>query len=170
MGEDFAERHVARWRDHWIDISFDDAIETATVRLSRISRYTKQSLREAAAGVGLQTYEYETLHALMIRDTPGIASPRELAQTLDVSPAGMTGRLDALEKAGHVKRIPSRTDRRSVTIEATASGVEVWRRAMRLRGEAEERLFGALSPRELATLNRLLRKLAVLADEDRQPD
>ena len=24
MGEDFADRHVARWRDHWVEASFDD--------------------------------------------------------------------------------------------------------------------------------------------------
>ncbi|GLY15563.1 MarR family transcriptional regulator [Kineosporia rhizophila] len=166
MAEDFAERHVARWRDHWIDIDFDDAVELATVRISRIKRHAKESTRRAAAEVGLQVYEYETLHALMIRDTPGTASPRELALAADVSPAGMTGRLDALEKAGLIKRTPSRTDRRSVTVEATSRGVDVWRRAMDLRGQAERRLFGALSPKELASLNRLLRKVALVADEE----
>ncbi|GAB6898474.1 MarR family winged helix-turn-helix transcriptional regulator [Kineosporia succinea] len=163
---DYAERHVARWRDHWIDVDFDDAVETATVRLSRIRRYHREALKVAAAQVGLAVHEYETLHALMIRDTPGTASPRELAQMLDVSPAGMTGRLDSLEKAGHLKRTPSATDRRSVVIEATTSGVAIWRRAMRLRGEAEERLFAALSAKEMATLNRLLRKLALVVDEE----
>jgi DNA-binding MarR family transcriptional regulator len=169
VAEDFAERHVARWRDHWIDIDFDEAVELATVRISRIKRHAKETTKRAAAEVGLQVFEYETLHALMIRDTPGLASPRELALTLDVSPAGITGRLDTLEKAGLVKRTPSATDRRSVTIEATARGVEVWRRAMDLRGKAERELFGNLPPKELATLNRLLRKLAVAADKDRPP-
>jgi DNA-binding MarR family transcriptional regulator len=169
VAEDFAEQHVARWRDHWIDIDFDEAVELATVRISRIKRHARETTKRAAAEVGLQVFEYETLHALMIRDTPGLASPRELALTLDVSPAGITGRLDTLEKAGLVKRTPSRTDRRSVTIEATARGVEVWRRAMDLRGEAERELFGVLPAKELATLNRLLRKLAVAADEEPPP-
>ncbi len=169
MAEDFAEQHVARWRDHWIDIEFDEEIELATVRISRIKRHARESTKRAAAEVGLQVFEYETLHALMIRDTPGVASPRELALTLDVSPAGITGRLDTLEKAGLVKRTPSATDRRSVTIEATARGVAVWRRAMDLRGEAERALFGTLPAKELATLNRLLRKLAVAADGDPPP-
>jgi len=169
MAEDFAERHVARWRDHWIDIDFDDAIELATVRLSRIGRYTREAKKQAATQVGLQAFEYETLHALMIRDTPGTAAPGELALTLDVSPAGITGRLDTLEKAGLIKRTPSETDRRSVTIEATTRGVDLWRRAMDLRGQAERDLFAALPPKELATLNRLLRKLAVVADAAAPP-
>jgi len=63
----------------------------------------------------------------MIRGTPGHASPRTLAVYLGVSPGGMTGRLDGLEKAGHVKRT----------------------------GE-----------RELATLNRLLKKLTHAIETD----
>jgi hypothetical protein len=40
---------------------------------------------------------------------------------------------------------------------------------MDLRGEAERELFGVLPAKELATLNRLLRKLAVAADEEPPP-
>ncbi len=166
MADDFAERHVARWRDHWIDIDFDETVELATVRISRIKRHAREATRRAASEVGLQVHEYETLHALMIRDTPGTASPSELAQAAEVSPAGMTGRLDSLEKAGLIKRTPSQTDRRSVTIEATTRGADVWRRAMDLRGEAERALFHVLTPEELASLNLLLRKLAVVVDAE----
>lgn len=159
MGQDFADRHVDRWRDHWIDIPFDDKVEAATVRLARISRYFRDSTQSAVTEVGLELFEYETLHSLLIRDTPGHASPRALAQDLGVSPAGMTGRLDGLEKAGYIKRTPSLTDRRSVDIEATSAGVAVWRQAMQLRGRAEEELIGVLSDKELTSLNRLLKKL-----------
>nr|WP_269328122.1 MarR family transcriptional regulator [Kineosporia mesophila] len=138
--------------------------------MSRLTKYQKDSVKNAAAAVGLQVFEYQTLHTLMIRDTPGIASPRELAEAADVSPAGMTGRLDSLEKAGLIKRTPSPTDRRSIIIEATTAGVAIWRQAMRQRGEAEKRLMGALSAKELTTLNRLLRKLAVVADEHPPPN
>ncbi|WP_432841345.1 MarR family winged helix-turn-helix transcriptional regulator [Dactylosporangium sp. CA-092794] len=100
----------------------------------------------------------------MVRDTPGHASPRALAEDLGVSPAGMTGRLDTMEKAGYLKRTPSPTDRRSVNIEATSAGVAVWRRALALRGRAEEELLGALSDKELASLNRLLKKLTTVIE------
>ncbi|MER7006110.1 MarR family transcriptional regulator [Dactylosporangium sp. NPDC000555] len=164
MGQDFADRHVARWRDHWIDTPFDDKVEAATVRLARIARYFRESTNAAVTAVGLQHFEYETLHMLMVRDTPGHASPRALAEDLGVSPAGMTGRLDSLEKAGYIKRTPSSIDRRSVNIEATSAGVAIWRRAMALRGRAEEELLGALSDRELAGLNRLLKKLTTVIE------
>ncbi|KRC53218.1 MULTISPECIES: MarR family winged helix-turn-helix transcriptional regulator [unclassified Nocardioides] len=165
MPEDWTDRHVARWRDHWLDIAFDDQVEAAFVRVGRIDRYLRQAKQRAVAEVGLTDFEYDTLHVLMIRDTPGSASPTELAGELDVSGAGMTGRLDGLEKAGWIRRIPSVDDRRRVIVEVTKAGIEVWRRAMDIRGEAENDLADALTERELATLNRLLKKVTVRSEE-----
>ena len=108
MAEDWVDRHVARWRDHWIDIHFDDEVEAAVERIGAIARYLKSTKKDALTDTGLQDFEYDTLHMLMIRDTPGHASPTDLAADLGVSPAGMTGRLDGLEKAGWIQRRPSR--------------------------------------------------------------
>ena len=33
MAEDWVDRHVARWRDHWIDIHFDDEVEGVMERI-----------------------------------------------------------------------------------------------------------------------------------------
>ena len=100
----------------------------------------------------------------MIRDTPGTASPTDLAAALGVSGAGMTGRLAGLEKAGWVQRAPSADDRRRVVVEITRSGADVWRRAMALRGAAEAELLDVLPAQEKATLNRLLRTLTLHAE------
>jgi len=161
MPRDAADLHVERWRDHWIDISFDEEVEALTVRLAVLKRHLRESKQAALAETGLQDFEYDTLHALMIRETPGHASPGELAQELGVSNAGITGRLDGLEKQGWVRRMPGAADRRRVDVEVTRSGVAVWRRAMALRGSAEDDLAAALSRRELVTLNRLLKKLTL---------
>ncbi|MEV5000643.1 MarR family winged helix-turn-helix transcriptional regulator [Nocardioides sp. LML1-1-1.1] len=165
MAEDWTDRHVARWRDHWLDLDFDEQVEAAFVRMGRIARYLRQAKQHAVADVGLTDFEYDTLHVLMIRDTPGSASPTELAAELGVSGAGMTGRLDGLERAGWIRRIPSVEDRRRVIVEVTKAGIAIWRRAMGIRGEAENDLAGALSERELATLNRLLKKVAVRTEQ-----
>jgi DNA-binding MarR family transcriptional regulator len=159
--KDVADLHVERWRDHWIDIAFDDEVEAMTVRIVKIVRYLREQKQAALAQVGLQDFEYETLHELMIRDTPGHASPSALAAGLGVSNAGMTGRLDKLERRGFVKRIPGAGDRRTVDVEATREGVAIWRQAMALRGTTEEELAGALSREDLVTLNRLLKQLTV---------
>ena len=158
---DWTDRHVARWRDHWIDVHFDDEVEAIVVRIGRLGRYLTSIRHAAEAETGLQDHEYQTLHSLMIRDTPGTASPTDLADDLGVSGAGMTGRLDGLERAGWVQRTSSPDDRRRVVVEITRSGAEVWRRAMALRGSQEEEMVGVLSDRERAQLNKLLKKLTL---------
>jgi DNA-binding MarR family transcriptional regulator len=158
---DWTDRHVARWRDHWIDIPFDDDVEGVVVRIGRLQRYLKGTMQRAVTEVGLQDFEYETLHSLMIRDTPGTASPTDLADGLGVSGAGMTGRLDKLELAGWVQRTAAPDDRRRVIVEITKSGAEIWRRAMAIRGSQEQEMVSVLSAKERATINRLLRKMTL---------
>lgn len=166
LPDDWADRHVARWRDHWIEIDFDDEVEAIVVRIESIARYFKRvKQRDAVTEVGLQDFEYDTLHRLFIRDTPGKASPTELAADLGISAAGMTGRLDAMEKAGWIQRRADPSDRRRVHIEATKAGLAIWRRAMELRGRAEEDLVGQLSAAERATLARLLKRMTLRIEE-----
>jgi len=162
MVKDAADLHVERWRDHWVlDRPFDDGIEAMTVRIGSISRWFRTTSRTAVAQVGLQDFEYETLHALMIRETPGRASPGELAQEMGVSNAGVTGRLDSMEKKGWLKRMPGAGDRRRVEVEATREGLRLWREAMALRGSEENEVAQVLTAKERATLNRLLKKMTL---------
>jgi DNA-binding MarR family transcriptional regulator len=163
--DDWADRHVERWRDHWIDIDFDDDVEAITVRILRLRTHLQRAKQQAVAEIGLQDFEYDTLHALMIRDTPGEASPSALAADLDVSNAGMTGRLDGLERSGWVRRRADPADRRRVHVEATAAGRDIWRQAMRLRGRAEDELFGVLTLEQRRTLAELLKMLTLRVEE-----
>lgn len=163
--EDWADRHVERWRDHWIDIDFDDDVEAITVRLLRVRKHLQRAKQQAVTEVGLQDFEYDTLHALMIRDTPGNAGPSELAEDLGISNAGMTGRLDSLERSGWAQRRTDPVDRRRVHVEATAAGRDIWRQAMRLRGRAEDELFGVLTPDQRHTLAALLKELTLRIEE-----
>lgn len=165
--EDAADRHVSRWRDHWIDIDFDDTVEATIMRMSLIMRHLRQSKERSAAEVGLQGFEYDTLHDLMIRDTPGTASPSELAVESGVSPAGMTGRLDTLEEAGYVRRHAVEGDRRRVQVEATPKGIAIWREAMSLRGGTEHEMIGVLDDGERDQLSALLRKMTLAIEAGR---
>jgi DNA-binding MarR family transcriptional regulator len=162
--EDWADRHVARWRDHWIDIAFEDDVEAIVVRIGRLRQYFKLTTQRALVQVGLQDFEYDTLHHLMISDTPGLASPSALATSLGISNAGMTGRLDSLEEAGWIQRRPDADDRRRVGIEVTKRGVAIWRQAMDLRGRAEDEVVHALAPDERVTLSALLKKMTLATE------
>ncbi|WP_109508054.1 MarR family winged helix-turn-helix transcriptional regulator [Nocardioides speluncae] len=169
-GEDDADRHVARWRDHWIDVDFDDEVEGAVVRMQHLVRHFREAKQRAVAQVGLQAFEYDTLHTLMIRDTPGHASPTDLATDLGVSPAGMTGRLDTLEKAGYVGRTVGKTDRRRVEVEITDAGADIWRQAMAIRGDAEDQVVNVLSKKEQIALNQLLKRMTLSVEAEGEQD
>lgn len=158
---DWADRHVARWRNHWIDLPFDADVEAVVVRMGRLMRYLKDTTKDALDEVGLQDFEYQTLHQLMVRETPGHATPSELAEDLGLSGAGMTGRLDGLESAGWIQRSPAAEDRRRVDIEVTKAGMDIWKRAMTLRSRAEEELLSALEPSERQQLGVLLKTLTL---------
>lgn len=165
MAQDWADRHVARWRDHWVGVEFEDDVEAITVRMGRLMKHFRTTTAEAVAEVGLQDHDYQTLHLLMIRETPGHASPSALAADLGISPAGMTGRLDGLERAGFVRRTTASGDRRRVDIEVTDTGAQVWRAAMALRGREEERVVHTLDAAERATLAALLKKLTLSVED-----
>ncbi|GAA3516405.1 hypothetical protein GCM10022234_09520 [Aeromicrobium panaciterrae] len=168
MTKDEADLHVERWRDHWVlEEGIDDDIEAMTVRIGTISKWFKATTKDAVAQVGLEDFEYETLHSLMIRDTPGLASPGELAQSMGVSNAGVTGRLESMEKKGWLKRKPGAGDRRRVEVEATREGLRIWREAMALRGSAETDVASVLTPSELAALNKLLKKMTLAIEQEK---
>ena len=166
MPDDWADRHVARWRDHWIGLEFDDEIEAIVVRMSRLMKHFRAMTTAALAEVGLQEHEYETLHLLMIRDTPGHATPSALAADLGISNAGMSGRLESMERDGWIQRTASVDDRRRVDIEVTKAGAAIWRQAMELRGGEEQRVVGVLSSQERAQLAALLKQLTLEVEDD----
>lgn len=162
--KDHADRHVERWRA-WDVITFDGGVEAATVRIGVLVKHLRHTRAISVAEVGLLGAEYDTMQVLVVRDTPGHASPTELARDLGISPAGMTGRLDALEAKGYLRRVRDDQDRRRVDIEMTDRGFALWQKAMRMRGDSEDSTFATLTPHELTTLNRLLKKLTLAAGD-----
>jgi DNA-binding MarR family transcriptional regulator len=71
----------------------------------------------------------------------------------------MTNRLDRLEKAGLVKRLPDPNDRRGVVVEITKAGQKAWVESVGAEAAQEALLAAALSDREKKELNSLLRRL-----------
>ena len=54
------------------------------------------------------------------------SSPGELAGDLELSSGAMTSRLDRLEDAGYVRRLPDPDDRRGIVVELTPAGAKAW--------------------------------------------
>jgi DNA-binding PadR family transcriptional regulator len=85
-----------------------------------------------------------------------------------LSSGAMTNRLDRLEKAGLIRRLPDPNDRRGQLIEPTEKGHAAWDRTVVTQAERERRIASVLSEREREQLHRLLRKLmSAFPDRDK---
>jgi DNA-binding MarR family transcriptional regulator len=76
-----------------------------------------------------------------------------------LSSAGVTSRVDRLERRGLVRRLDDPHDRRGVIIELTDDGLALVDAAVAANTESERQLLGRLEPDELQALEGLLRKL-----------
>jgi DNA-binding MarR family transcriptional regulator len=73
----------------------------------------------------------------------------------------MTNRLDNLEEARLVKRVPDPDDRRSIQVELTRKGQRVWNEMASLAAARESSITAPLDEDEKEQLNALLRRLVL---------
>jgi DNA-binding MarR family transcriptional regulator len=154
--EDSVDHHLARWRGK---APYDERTEAIVTRMQFLVKHVRQAKDRALAQVGLQEFEFETLHWLVSHG--GSMTPSELAQELLLSPAGTTGRLDTLEQAGLVRRLRGTGDRRRVEVELTEAGHAKWLAAMELRAVVEGDMIAPLDPAAQETLDELLKRMLV---------
>lgn len=95
----------------------------------------------------------------------GAQTIRALAEAAGVAPPTATRMLDGLDRDGLVTRTPSATDRRCVTVELTASGREALERTDAAITGARARIAGSLTEDERERAAALLRRLAVVVEE-----
>jgi DNA-binding MarR family transcriptional regulator len=98
------------------------------------------------------------LGALRIAGQPYQLSPTRMAKGLMLSSAGITSRIDRLERRGFVRRLPDPDDRRGVIIELTDHGLEIVDAAVAALSASDRELLGRMEPAELVQLEGLLRK------------
>jgi DNA-binding MarR family transcriptional regulator len=157
---DSVDEHVARWAKFWKDDpSFAPEVEGALVRMNYIRRELRREDASAFAGKELSLEDYETLHALMVQPWPVEATPAQLADTLNITRAAVTSRLDRLVAAELVTRQVDETDRRRVLVRPTAAGRTAWNKHIFEGMARDQRMFAALSADEMRQLNALLRKV-----------
>ncbi|MFI9593023.1 MarR family winged helix-turn-helix transcriptional regulator [Nonomuraea sp. NPDC052265] len=159
--EDSVDRHLARWRGK---APFDERAEGIVTRMQSLVKHLSHAKAAALAQTGVQDFEFQTLHRLVAHN--GTATPTELAAELLLSPAGMTGRLDTLEKAGLVRRVRSTEDRRRVDVELTPKGHDLWMDAMAVLAVLETAMVNTLAAGDQDTLDNLLKQLLLYAESN----
>jgi len=129
-------------------------------RISRLSREIERRLEPVYAASGLEPGWYDVLATLRRAGPPYQLRPTDFAATL-MTTSGTTKRLDRLEAAGHITRLPDPRDRRGVLIALTASGRRLIDEASVKHMANEHRLLSGLSEAERGQLADLLRKLSM---------
>jgi DNA-binding MarR family transcriptional regulator len=127
----------------------------AWVRLLAVTRAAENHLREFLRVHHATTLPRFDVMAALYRHRDGLTMG-ELSRALLVSNGNATAVVDRLEQDKLVRRTPSRTDRRAVGVALTVAGVARFERLAADHEAEVDRLFGALSTRDLDTLTDIL--------------
>jgi len=152
---DGVDRIVAQWARERPDL--DTTAMAVFGRIFRLSRMAGDHVERAYADYGIGRPEFDVLATLRRSGEPFQLSPGALAESMMLSTGGTTARLDRLEKAGLVERIPSATDRRSVLVRLSERGREIIDDALAAGLEEQRRLLGHMSAAKVRQLSDLLR-------------
>ncbi len=111
---------------------------------------------EDMAPHGLRPVDFSVL--TLIAQNPGITS-RQICAALAIQPPNLVGLVGSLQQRELIERRPHPNDGRAVGLHLTQAGKALHNAACATASAAEARAATALTPREQATLVRLLRKL-----------
>jgi DNA-binding MarR family transcriptional regulator len=162
MQQDSVDRHIEHWKREIPEL--DPLVEGVITRMQMLLRHLKQTRQATLAGHGLEDYEYATLHFLGGCGPDHRATPGEIAAWQQMSPSGITSRLDVLEKRGFIRRLPSPADRRKVIVELTEQGRQAWRSSFNPQTNEEAKVLAVLDPEEQERFNGMLRRMMRVVD------
>lgn len=159
---------VGRWLDEIVGElpHIDLDVEAAVQRIHKLNRHIDRRMKETLAEFNLSHGEWGILARLSLSGPPYRSSPGQLSEKESLSSGAMTNRLDQLEKAGLVRRLPDPDDRRALVVELTDKGRKLWMKAVDTQAAREAALTAVLDKRELEQLNNLLRKVLVGLEAD----
>jgi DNA-binding MarR family transcriptional regulator len=137
----------------------DGGVYQVTGRIARLGLYLARRQEEVFGRFGLNRAEVGVLSSLRFVGPPYRQTPTRLGRGLLMSSAGITSRIDRLERRGLIVRLPDPDDRRGVLIELTDHGRELVDAAIRANTESEREVVAGFTGRDLETFQRLLRRL-----------
>jgi DNA-binding MarR family transcriptional regulator len=163
---DHVDRFLAEIELRGVDLTVEGVVE----RIMGISRRLRRSMDETLSGFDLTWGEWGVLGSLRHAGPPHRAPAGDLARKQELSSGAMTNRLDRLEEAGLVQRVPNPEDRRGVLVQLTDAGLRVWEQSVGVQARKEALITAAaLDPQEREALNGYLRRL-MLAFERSEGD
>jgi DNA-binding MarR family transcriptional regulator len=128
-------------------------------RIQILAKALDRSLDETLAQYDLDRHSYHVIMFLRKLGAPYRRTPGQLAADMRLSSGAMTNRLDRMEAAGLIRRLPDPNDRRGTLIEPTEQGNATWDRTAGTQARREATIAAVLDPAEREELHRLLRHL-----------
>jgi DNA-binding MarR family transcriptional regulator len=144
----------------------DARTEGIVDRIWMLGKYLQRTHDETLEQLGLTWGEVRVLGSLRYGGPPYRSTPGRLGGQLGLSSGAMTARLDKMEEAALIRRLPDPDDRRGVLLEVTDRGRELWEQSIASQAVKETTVAAALTEQEKDQLNELLRRLLrAFADE-----
>lgn len=137
----------------------DPLTEGIIERIQILAWNVNQSLDETLETFELDRRSYSLLGKLRKHGAPYQVSAGKLATDLRLSSGAMTNRLDRMEAAGLVRRLPDPNDRRGTLIEPTELGHALWDKTVGAQARREAEFSSGLTKPEKERLHDLLRHL-----------
>lgn len=153
---DWADEVLESWAT--LQPDFEVGVYQVTSRIARLALHIARHQEEVFGRFGLNRGDVGVLSALRIAENNRL-SPTQLFKGLMLSSAGITSRLDRLEKRGLVRRERHPNDRRGVIVELTDEGRSVLDQAVQANTASERELTHGLEPGEPQELAKLLKKM-----------
>jgi len=149
---------IREWHARRPKLDFS-SLEVVT-RVIRASHFLQAKLDGIAEAYGLShTGDLDVLTDLDRAGPPHQRTPSELADSLLLTTGGMTVRLNRLQRAGLIERLPNPHDGRGVLVRLTPIGKELAEDALATLLDTQAASLGTLQPSEQADLADLLRTL-----------
>jgi DNA-binding MarR family transcriptional regulator len=158
---DAVDRILEQWHRERPDL---DVAPMATIgRLRRCALLLQRRLDDTFADFGMSSWEFDMLATLRRAGAPHRLTPTALFSALMITSGTMTHRLQRLEAAGWIVRLPNPDDARSMLVQLSEAGLQLVDRAVEAHVANEHRILAPLESKQLAALDAgLARLLAVL--------
>ncbi len=155
--DDEVEGILADWRRQRPDL--DPSPMGIFGRIARLAARSQADLTEVLSAYSLTPSSFDVLANLRRSGPPHRKTPGELAASSMMSTGGMTFRVDKLEDAGLVVRMPSDDDRRVVHVQLTEQGHALMDEVIVAHLDRKAELLAIFDRDELDAFAALLAKL-----------
>jgi DNA-binding MarR family transcriptional regulator len=128
--------------------------------LAHVYWLTAPEIERLMASHGITRGMFDLLTTLRRAGPPYTLAPKQLSQSLLLSGAGITNRLDKLEALKLIRRLPEPLDRRGLKIRLTQAGLRLVDRLLPQLIRLESSLSAGMTKRHVSDLTQLLDEFA----------